>query len=301
MTATEQCPICNDITPKLAFICSFVCFCSVNPMQSQTGRNMKQMCVDASLDAVNQVSDTGIRPQVGYYMPRGRGLVPQPLMLKDSTGQETTEPIRNFGHMINRIRNLKTPASALLKDEIEQYTKGELRIPDAVVLRDPAGLPSQDNLLGVVEVKFRGDRWGDGQETAYRRIAGSDEGLHELNEDTCKCNGTEQQLVPEDSLQPARDLYEQEEEHGLGDSLLLGLEVLAIGIAMTALVLDDATGIGTADDVLLAPLGARAALQSARFYRGTSTVVRGSSEAAKLVAQRMSSLRPSLERIGAAF
>ncbi|MEQ5834799.1 hypothetical protein [Marinobacter sp. NFXS9] len=301
MSGTQSCPLSNDITPKLAFICSFVCFCSVNPMQSRTGRNMKQMCVDNALDAVNEAADTGIRPQVGYYMPENEMMAPQPLMLKDRSGQETNAPIRNFGHMINRIRRLKTPATALVKDEVESYTKGELRIPDAVVLKDPCLPPTQDNLLGVVEVKFRGDRWGKGQKKAYERIAGPEAGLHELNEDTCKCDGTEQQLEPDDSLQPARDLFEQEEENSFGDTLLLGLEVAAIGVAITALALDDATGVGAADDVLMAPLGARAAFQSARLARGTSTVVRGSQEAAKLVSERMHLLRPGLERIGAAF
>lgn len=300
MNGTQSCPLSNDITPKLAFICSFVCFCSVNPMQSRTGRNMKQMCVDNALDAVNEAADTGIRPQVGYYM-RKPPQRPEPLMLKDRSGQETSAPIRNFGHMINRIRRLKTPATALVKDEVETYTKGELRIPDAVVLKDPCLPPTQDNLLGVVEVKFRGDRWGKGQKDAYERIAGSQNGLKELNEDTCKCDGTEQQLEPDDSMQPARDLFEQEEENSLGDTLLLGLEVTAIGLAIAALALDDATGVGAADDVLMAPLGARAALQSTRLARGTSTVVRGSQEAAKLVSERMHLLRPGLERIGAAF
>ncbi len=301
MSETQSCPLNNDITPKLAFICSFVCFCSINPMKSKTGRNLKQMCVDASLDAANTVADTGIRPEVGYYMPRGPGQIPRPLMLKDNMGQETNTPIRNFGHMINRIRRLKTPVAALAKDEVESYSKGELRIPDAVVLKDPCKPPTQDNLLGVVEVKFRGDRWGKGQADAYRDIAGSREGLRELNEETCQCDGTEQQLLPEDNLQPAQAMYEQEEEHGFGDALLLGLEVAVIGVAMAALVLDDATGIGTADDFLLVPLGTRMALQSARFASGTSTVVRGSSQAVRIVSERMHLLRPSLERIGAAF
>lgn len=301
MSGAQSCPLSNDITPKLAFICSFVCFCSINPMKSKTGRNLKQACVDASLDAANTAADTGIRPEVGYYMPEDERMSPQPLMLKDIAGQETNAPIRNFGHMINRVRRLKTPATALVKEEVESYSKGELRIPDAVVLKDPCKPPTQDNLLGVVEVKFRGDRWGRGQKDAYEAIAGSPNGLHELNEDTCKCKGTEQQLLPEDNLQPAKGMYEQEEEHGFGEALLLGLEVAVIGVAMAALVLDDATGIGTADDVLLAPLGARAALQSARLASGTSTVVRSSSQAAHLVAERMHLLRPSLERIGAAF
>ncbi|RAS25788.1 VRR-NUC domain-containing protein [Paraburkholderia bryophila] len=59
-----------------------------------------------------------------------------------------------------------------------------LRRPDVIIVKNPAdrwpgrgnvdrvGVSHRDNMLRLVEVKFPGDTWGEGQEEAYRMIAG---------------------------------------------------------------------------------------------------------------------------------
>lgn len=62
---------------------------------------------------------------------------------------------------------------------------GFLRRPDVIIVRNPAdrwsgrslidhyGNAHVDNSLRLVEVKFPGDAWGSGQETAYQKISGA--------------------------------------------------------------------------------------------------------------------------------
>lgn len=62
---------------------------------------------------------------------------------------------------------------------------GYLRRPDVIIVKNPAdrwpgrslvdhqGSPHVDNSLRLVEVKFPGDKWGEDQEEAYRKIAGN--------------------------------------------------------------------------------------------------------------------------------
>lgn len=59
-----------------------------------------------------------------------------------------------------------------------------LRRPDVIIVKNPAdrwpgrgnvdrdGVSQRDNMLRLVEVKFPGDTWGEGQEEAYKMIAG---------------------------------------------------------------------------------------------------------------------------------
>ncbi|MFM0596506.1 MULTISPECIES: VRR-NUC domain-containing protein [Paraburkholderia] len=61
---------------------------------------------------------------------------------------------------------------------------GFLRRPDLIIVKNPAdrwpgrgnvdrdGASHRDNMLRLVEVKFPGDKWGEGQEEAYQMIAG---------------------------------------------------------------------------------------------------------------------------------
>ena len=62
---------------------------------------------------------------------------------------------------------------------------GFLRRPDVIIVKNPMdrwpgrslvdhqGAPHVDNSLRLVEVKFPGDDWGEGQEEAYQKIAGN--------------------------------------------------------------------------------------------------------------------------------
>lgn len=244
-TSAQACPIDDDIESRLAIVCSFVCTCEEVPNRGRNGINLKQSCVDRGLQQLNESCDTGIRVQVPYYMG---DTPPSPLLVKDNEGQETTDAIPSFGHAINRIRKIKRDrAQGILlpeteKNRIEGYTRGDMRIPDAVVLRDPNGKPTQDNMLGVIEVKFPPDDWGRGQKEAYERIGGGKDKLKLLTPEKCGCDGPLQtKYAP--VIQPATETYRDRlEEKGIDwDTTVIGvarvagqfsLRVLAAGAAL---------------------------------------------------------------------
>lgn len=254
----QQCPLDNDIESRLGIVCSFVCTCNVVPNKGQGGINLKQSCVDLGLMSLNEACDTGLRVQVPYYMGSSP---PSPLLLKDAEGLETIEPIRNFGHAINRVRGLNIAAgvaAGMVKEEVESYTRGDMRIPDAVALRDPNGKPTQDNLLGVIEVKFPPDDWGRGQKEAYERIAGDEDGLHLLTPEECQCDGPRQErYAPE--TQPAMEVYEDRlEQRGISwGRVAAGVGLIAVGAAAAYFT----GGLGAA-------AGGQAARQGARMVLG---------------------------------
>ncbi|EPC00130.1 hypothetical protein L861_14470 [Litchfieldella anticariensis FP35 = DSM 16096] len=230
----QQCPLDNDIESRLGIVCSFVCTCNEVPNQGRGGINLKQSCVDVGLQRLNETCDTGLRVQVPYYMGDSP---PSPLLMKDAEGLETLEPIRNFGHAINRIISMKrdgAPLSETEKNWSEGYTQYDLRIPDAVALRDPNGKPTQDNLLGVIEVKFPPDDWGPYQRRDYGRIAGDRDNLKLLTPERCSCDGPRQTQYATET-QPAMEIYQDRlEEKGISwSTIAAGVGLLAGGAAAT--------------------------------------------------------------------
>lgn len=230
----QQCPLGNDIESRLGIVCSFVCTCNEVPNQGRGGINLKQSCVDIGITRLNETCDTGLRVQVPYYMGDSP---PSPLLLKDAEGRETLAPIRNFGHAINRIVSMKRNGEFLTetgKNREEGYTRGDMRIPDAVALRDPNGSPTQDNLLGVIEVKFPPDAWGRGQERAYATIAGGEDKLKLLTPERCGCDGPRQTQYETDT-QPATEIYRDRlEEKGISwGQVAIGAGMVAAGAAVT--------------------------------------------------------------------
>lgn len=230
----QQCPLDNDIESRLGIVCSFVCTCNEVPNRGRGGINLKQSCVDIGITRLNEACDTGIRVQVPYYMGSSP---PYPLLLRDADGEETNDPIGNFGHAINRIIRMKRDGALLTetaKNREEGYTRGDMRIPDAVVLRDPNGRPTQDNLLGVIEVKFPPDDWGPGQREDYEEIAGSPVGLRLLTPERCGCDGPRQTNY-ETETQPATEIYQDRlEEKGISwGTVAAGAGLVAGGAAAT--------------------------------------------------------------------
>lgn len=216
--SAQACPLDDGIDSRLAIVCSFVCTCNIVPNIGNNGQQLKQSCVDAGLQQHNKRCDTSIRQQVFYNT---RPNPPAPLLEKDADGEETIQPLRNFGHALNRVKkqNIATAiAAGMSKDKIESYTRGDMRIPDAVVLKDTNGKPTQDNLMGVIEVKFPPDDWGDGQEKAYEEIAGDEDKLHLLTPeaDSCACDGAKQTGYEDETQpQPAEVTYRDRlEEQG---------------------------------------------------------------------------------------
>jgi len=72
---------------------------------------------------------------------------------------------------------------------ISSRPKGHRR-PDVVLLRQP-GSASGGNISRVIEMKFPGDGWNDGQEPAYNRIAkenNPEATVEEMGEESCECS-----------------------------------------------------------------------------------------------------------------
>lgn len=80
--------------------------------------------------------------------------------------------------------------------------RGYTRRPDVVIVKDPTKPPTQDNIKQVVEMKFPGDPYGQGQREEYIRIAGDRSKMVPLELKDCDCNQPE----PEKSKVPVEQL-----------------------------------------------------------------------------------------------
>lgn len=244
---------------EIAIICSFVCVCDIKPLESKSGSNLKQACVNKGIEWMHASGQgTNILPEVGYFM----GTSPPSPLMKDGD-HDIPQPIRNHWHRFNKVKGL-------LKEKEEAYTRGQLRIPDSVITKDPSKPPTQDNLKAVVEVKFPGDKWGDGQEKAYIEIAGDDEKLEELTPNTCGCGSNAPKTHPalENAWSEERD---RQENLALVDAAI----VVGAALVVAVLVLDDLLPIGVtqADDALIPVAGGVMGRSAARLATAFSGAV----------------------------
>jgi hypothetical protein len=120
------------------------------------------------------------KAEVSFDMvPVRRGRAPMPFLSAD----KTEGPGRR--HSLNPFPPGLTPTL--------------LRRPDVIIVRNPGmrwpgrgaidhdGAPHADNLLRLVEIKFPGDTWGEGQERAYQLIAGGSDRMSVI--DVSDCDG----------------------------------------------------------------------------------------------------------------
>lgn len=244
---------------ELAIICSFVCVCDIKPLKSRSGSKLKQACVNKGIEWMHESGQgTNILPEVGYFMGESP---PRPLLKNDDA--DLPEPIKNHWHRFNKVKGL-------LKEQGETYSKGLLRIPDVIITKDPSKPPTQDNIKKVVEVKFPGDTWGEGQKEAYEDIAADPEDLELLTPDECGCNSNSKKTHPEleNAWSKERD---RQESSPIADAAL----VVAAALGITVLVLDDLIPIGVtqADDALIPVAGGVMARSTARLVAAFLGVV----------------------------
>lgn len=64
---------------------------------------------------------------------------------------------------------------------------GNVRIPDVVIVKDPAKEPTQDNLDAVVEMKFKGDTYSTRHQSQDELIAGPNASAVLLTPEDCGC------------------------------------------------------------------------------------------------------------------
>jgi hypothetical protein len=180
---------------------------------------LKQQCVSNGLKALDKSLGHGspVKAEVNYNM-----------MTRPPT------PIMSGSHELKPTDWL--PAHT---KDIPGFKPGErmVRRPDAVIVRNPERPPTQDNLLEVVEIKFPPDTMDADQRTDYETIRGSNARLIELGPSECCCEDRERQ--------PSRKEAQQ--------AVTSKVELLLLGLALMALVLDDLipSGATQADDVLI--------------------------------------------------
>lgn len=225
-------PCCSDeVLRNVAVICSFVCLCD--------GKG-GQKCVDSLLLLHNAATkESQILAEHPYYIPKEGS--PIPLIPKG--GWE--EKICSLGRMIGAARLAKTegiPQDVMedylnggLKyrdirekgyEDIKKYEKGELSIPDTVIVRDRNAPAVGDNMLGVAEIKYPPDDWQRGQFEAASRIAGGDDKVHTLTPTSCKCSNGEQEL-DEKAGQPAIAAAARKEQQEAAQKQLVMLQEAA--------------------------------------------------------------------------
>lgn len=157
------------------YLCQKICYCNCNAKLSRSGQFLKQRCVSKAVyqDCVAHNWIWKYKGEVGYNM---RYSPPRPLLSRDGVNPSSF------------------PLGAAMREgifslsEIEKQGGSLLRIPDIIVVKDKSNRSTeQSNIEFVVEIKFPGDSWRDGQKPAYEKIAGHPSRLKELTIQDCDC------------------------------------------------------------------------------------------------------------------
>lgn len=236
-------------------LCEVMCCCSNNPCTgSEVGTNQRQGCVSATLQAADEKLNhqSRYKPEISYNMDTNP---PSPFMHRDGLDQDTTQKSDRW----------QTRA----QQEIPGYkpNKGKVRRPDIIIVKDPSKPPYQDNIDRIMEMKFKGDRWGRGQKIDYERIAGDDEKLKLMKEGgDCSCSGDDGEKQP--VLVPGPETQESEDsavDWGAAAETV-GMAVVTVAaaaatVAAAAVIID-----GVAGEVALGTATAAAAARTAAAF-----------------------------------
>jgi hypothetical protein len=167
-------------------LCMAICECKDEPEIGKKGQSLRQVCVSRKLNK----HDYSLGFQSEYKSEINYDMTKNPPV-----------PIMNY--------EIKTMAHEWLPGWIEKHWnddpthplwlpgEGYIRRPDVVIVKDPTKPPTQDNIKQVVEIKFDNDPWGEGQEAAYRLIAGPGK-LVELTPKMCSCGAPDREKKTDD-------------------------------------------------------------------------------------------------------
>jgi type VI secretion system secreted protein VgrG len=174
------------------------------------------------------------------------------------------------------------PTPIMSRNEPDRPTRGRpagSKIPDVVIVKDPNKPPTQDNIKRIVEIKFPGDKVGDDQMDQYKRIAG-EAPVEVWTLEDCNCPDKKRKPFRVPLPAPARQKKPAPKTTPLPQQAPVPsplptptsppltfppanpapanaadpVKDLLLLLAMIALILDDASGVGIADDVALVPL-----------------------------------------------
>jgi type VI secretion system secreted protein VgrG len=172
----------------------------------------------------------------------------------------------------------RPPAPIMSRNEPKRPTRGKpggSKIPDIVIVKDPTKPPTRDNIERIIEMKFPNDKRPPDQMKQYRKIGGNNVRVEEMTLDDCNCGEKKERPplgVPVPSPSPQKQQPPLIGPIPLPPTLppvptpgtIPGLtadqgEALALIAVILALLLDDASGVGVADDAAIVPLFARLA------------------------------------------
>jgi hypothetical protein len=225
LAGETQAALHPQLAPEIKVICEIVCKCDQAPGTGAAGQELKQQCVSGSLQTLdNAVGNLStIKPEINYNMMT---VPPSPIM-------SASNPLKGTSYLPGRTGQIPGFRPGM----------GMVRRPDAVIVSNPALPPTQGNLRGVVEIKFPPDPRDALQIRDYQRIAGANPVL-ELSPAKCDCPQKERRRIFEPVEVPAPSW----------------IELAALALLLAALVADDATGVGAADDVAIPAILARIAM-----------------------------------------
>lgn len=167
-------------------LCMAVCECKAVPDIGKKGQSLRQMCVSKMMSKRDYLKSyqSEYKAEVNYDMTK---YPPVPIM------------DFNTKTMVHRWAPgwIKKNWDADPTHPLWLPGEGYVRRPDVVIVKDPTKPPTQDNIKQVVEIKFDGDPWGEGQEAAYRLIAGPGK-LVELTPANCSCDDPDRKKRTED-------------------------------------------------------------------------------------------------------
>lgn len=165
-------------------LCSAICKCKETPGIGKDGRSLKQSCVSKRLRGLDAVLQhrSQYKSEINYDMTRDP---PAPIMDSEveTKGHDWLPGwIKKYWDLPDEQGNVRAP--------FEPGT-GMIRRPDVVIVKDPAKVPTQDNIKQVVEIKFPPDDWTTRQERDYEKIAGGPKKLEKIGPDDCDCDKPE--------------------------------------------------------------------------------------------------------------
>ncbi len=230
-------------------LCAVYCCCKANPNVGKDGQLLYDACVSETLGAVDRSMDgkSRYKSQLSYDM---RKKPPQPLVERLRDGSLGTNPIPNTPggreHMKNRMEKESpgvVPSHGL-----------DTRRPDVVIARNPYRAATVDNIARVVDFKFGGQGYSDGQKESYMAIGGGNEPLT-IDDDECDCDN-EKRRQNALELVAAAQTYKQEQPStwsrvGWGALTVVGIAATA---ALVLIPVD-----GPAGEVVVGGLTVRAA------------------------------------------
>lgn len=182
--------------PRLAphdkqVLCSAMCFCQSTPNQAVNGKSLKQTCVAQRLGELNEIlqGQSPYRPEVSYDMTKNP---PAPIL-------NSQDGISGHSWLPGWIRKYWDADPE--HPPFEPGT-GMIRRPDVVIVNNPSGPPTQDNIKQVVEMKFPPDVVRKEQVDDYGVIAGSRRKVVVMEPEDCDCSNPE----PAGSTVPVEEL-----------------------------------------------------------------------------------------------